>query len=43
MTSAALLVTDYIFSRTTAIATASCLGAMFVAFWAVLALYLRSR
>jgi predicted lysophospholipase L1 biosynthesis ABC-type transport system permease subunit len=43
MTAAALLVTDYIFPRGTAIATAACVGALFVVVWFVLAVYLRSR
>jgi Family of unknown function (DUF6328) len=43
MTAVTLFVTDYIFTRGAAIATAVCVGACFVAVWYGLALYLRSR
>jgi hypothetical protein len=38
-----LLVTDYIFDRTVAIATTACLGAVFALFWCVLPLVGRAR
>jgi uncharacterized membrane protein YvlD (DUF360 family) len=38
-----LLVTDYIFDRTTAIATTASVGALFLAAWYALALWLRGR
>ncbi|HET8528361.1 MAG TPA: DUF6328 family protein [Gaiellaceae bacterium] len=38
-----LLVTDYIFDRSTAIATTACVGGLFVATWYALALWVRAR
>jgi hypothetical protein len=43
VSAAVLLVTDYIFSRTTAWVTAACLAALIVATWYVLALILREE
>jgi hypothetical protein len=43
MTAAVLLVVDYVFSRTTAIALAAVVGALFVAVWFGLAVALRLR
>ena len=38
-----LLVTDYIFDRSTAIVTTACVGGLFLAAWYVLALWVRAR
>ena len=42
ITASVLLVTDYIFGRTAAVAITACLGALFLTTWYALALFVRS-
>jgi len=42
ITASVLLVTDYIFDRTTAIVLTACIGTLFLTTWYALALYVRS-